>query len=165
MDEGELGFLQREFARKDYQGLTREQQINLHARRSDYAKQLGNVRYRRNASLDSIKNAFDRGSMIILEDRITAGGVRSAEALTPGLAETGERSLDAAKRVLNTHRSRILKGSKDAANTMRDEVIKGIGPKAGIKEINEAKKYLNTINPLKSLDKTKKISKIVKKVR
>lgn len=140
----------RAFARKDYEGLTRNQQVNLHARRSEYAKALNEARNTRNSSLGQVKDLLNVHDGVKLTDVVEGGGITTTNRVSTNI-RAGETALQSAKRAVTAQKNQMLSGSKQASELMRKEVIEGIGPEASQEARAKAHKFLNQSDPTRKL--------------
>lgn len=115
---------QREFARRDYEGLTEAQQRVLKRRRSKYARDLNRMRNDRSA--ENIKKILqDNGwNNIQTTDVVEGGGIKSTLK-----TNTGSNSLDnydtVSRRASNNIRKEALEQSSKAKKIMRDGLERG----------------------------------------
>ena len=116
---------QREFARRDYEGLTEAQQRVLKKHRSEYARDLNRIRNNRSAK--NIKKILqDNGwDNIQTTDVVEGGGIKSTLK-----ADTGSNGLDnydtVSRRASNNIRKEALEQSSNAKKIMRDELERGL---------------------------------------
>lgn len=142
---------QKEFARKDYEGLTEAQQRVLKRHRSEYARSLNKLRNERSAK--NIKKILeDRGwNNIQTSNVVEGGGVKS----TIG-ADVSANSLDnydtLSRRTSNTIRNEALKTSSDAKKIMRDELERGIYDDE-VKSVEKASERLKNMKDNKASKK------------
>lgn len=116
---------QREFARRDYEGLTEAQQRVLKRHRSEYARDLNRMRNDRSA--ENIKKILqDNGwNNIQTTDVVEGAGIKST--LKANIGSNGLDNYDTvSRRASNTIRKGALEQSSKAKKIMRDELERGL---------------------------------------
>lgn len=116
---------QREFARRDYEGLTEAQQRVLKRHRSEYARDLNRMRNDRSA--ENIKKILqDNGwNNIQTTDVVEGAGIKST--LKANIGSNGLDNYDTvSRRASNTIRKGALEQSSNAKKIMRDELERGL---------------------------------------
>ena len=135
MSEEELSLfseIQREFAFKDYEGLSEAQAKALKAKRSEYAKELLKSHRQTQKGITEAANRYGENlGSISTESTIKGGGVKSNFT-----TETIRGSKDSAASAIKLHRGEVIKGHLDqsgnAKKIMREAVEKEVssgGPK------------------------------------
>lgn len=144
---------QKEFARKDYEGLTKRQKEALRQRRRDYAKSLNE---KRNSFRDQLED-FDwenpeAFNSISSKSGVAGGGVKSTITTeTSRGGRTGKAYKDLHKK---THLGEMLNQSERASKLMRENVEKEVKPGRAAKGRDYyTNKDLNLIGKIKGESK------------
>lgn len=111
---------EREFAKEDYQGLTRKGRQDLQKRRSTYAEQLGNTYRRTQKDISRIRPGEYTG--LTTRWSVAGGGARSS-----GVTDTTNwlgLYQDGLNQHMNEVNSSMQKETKNATKIMKDKVLK-----------------------------------------
>ena len=118
---------QREFARSDYEGLTKRQKEALRQRRRDYAINLNKIRNSFNRDIEDYDwDDPDSLSGLTSSAELSGGGIRTkVKSTTPRSGRNGKAFKNAHRR---DHYGELLKQSEAASDLMRQNVEKEIKP-------------------------------------
>lgn len=144
---------EREFARKDYEGLTEAQKRVLKKHRSEYAKSLNEQRNIFNIR-DTKKVLTDNGyNTLRSKGEVRGGGVKTSIEVkdTAGSLDNYDTL---SKRHVKNIRSQQLEQAKKAGDIMRQEILDGVHDDK-VKKVEEAQKRLSNYQSKKAAEKVK----------
>lgn len=144
---------EREFARKDYEGLTEAQKRVLKKHRSEYAKNLNEQRNIFNIR-DTKKVLTDNGYNTLRSEGVVHGGGVKTSIEVKDTAGSLDNYDTLSKRHVKNIRSQQLEQAKKAGDIMRQEILDGVHDDK-IKKVEEAQKRLSNYQSKKAAEKVK----------
>ena len=152
IDEEDLE--QKEFARRDYEGLTEAQQRVLKRHRSQYAKDLNEARNLRSAS-NIKKTLVDNGWEGINTNTNISGGGISTDINVETIANKLDNYDTLSRRHANKFRDEAIKQANASKKIMRESIEKGLYDDE-VRSVEKASKRLKNIKTKKTAEEAAK---------